>query len=128
MPCRIGVFSGRKCEIAPRKSPPNGDFFVFSHGDFSPRHTEVRYIPCVAFSLTVCRIFAWQSERSPCANPPKSPLCGFRVATLRPAMQRYDTSCSKLNLTDKRESPRKHSLHKKTAASVLLKLFINRNE
>jgi len=77
VPCRISVFSGRKREKAPRENPPNGDFFVFSHGDFSPRHTKVRDIPCVAFSATVCRIFAWRSNRSPGENPPKSPFGGF---------------------------------------------------
>jgi len=48
-----------------KKATPNGDFFVFSHGDLSPRHTKVRDIPCVAFLATVCRIFAWRGERSP---------------------------------------------------------------
>ena len=41
---------GRKRERSPRENPPNGDLFVFSHGDLSPRHTKVREIPCVAFS------------------------------------------------------------------------------
>ena len=77
MPCRIVVFSGRKGEKAPRENPPNGDFFVFSHVDLSPRHTKVRDIPCVAFSATVCRIFAWRGERSPCENPTKSPFGVF---------------------------------------------------
>jgi len=58
------VFSGQKHKKAPRENPPNGDFFVFSHGDFSPRHTEVRHIPCVAFSATVCRFFAKRGKRS----------------------------------------------------------------
>jgi len=71
------VFLERKGEKAPRENPPNGDFFVFSHGDFSPRHTKVRDNPCVAFSATVCRIFAWRGEMSPCENPPKSPFGGF---------------------------------------------------
>ena len=71
MPCRISVFSGRKRERAPRENPPNGDFFVFSHGDFSPRHTKVRDIPRVAFSRTVCRVFAWRGERSPRDNTPR---------------------------------------------------------
>jgi len=113
------VLSGRKREKAPRETPPKGNFFVFSHGDLSPRHTKVRDIPCVAFSATVCLIFAWRGERSPCENPPKSPfggisrgdlsrfrpentlkkhgtykcvvfLAGYRVATFRPARQRYD--------------------------------------
>ena len=57
---------GRKRERLPRENPPNGDFFVFSHGDLSPRHTKLRDIPCVAFSATVCcifafwRVFAWR--------------------------------------------------------------------
>ena len=67
----------RKRERSPRENPPNGDFFVFSHGDLSPRNTNVRDIPCVAFSATVCRIFAWRGERSPCENPIKSPFGGF---------------------------------------------------
>ena len=62
MPCRISVFSGRKCEKALRENPPNGDFFMLSHGDLSPRHTKVREIPCVAFSATVCRIFTWRAK------------------------------------------------------------------
>jgi len=51
VPCRISVFSGRKCEKAPREKPPNGDFFVFSHGDVSPRHTKVRDIGALRFRL-----------------------------------------------------------------------------
>ena len=117
MPCRINVFSGRqrersprenppnndffvfshgdlsprqakiqqtgaKTKRSPRKNPPNDDFFVFSHGDFLPRHTKVRDNPCVAFSATVCRIFAWRGERSPCENPAKSPFCGFSRGNL----------------------------------------------
>jgi len=84
---------GRKRERSPRENPPNVDFFVFLHGDLSPRHTKVRNIPCVAFSATVCRIFAWRGERSPCENPPKSPFGGFRVATFRvfaPKTRLYD--------------------------------------
>jgi len=75
------------------ENPPNGDFFVFSHGDLSPRHTKVRDTPCVAFSATVCRIFAWRGERSPCENPPKHNLAGFRMATFRvfaPKTRLYD--------------------------------------
>ena len=66
-----------KGEKSPRENPPNGDFFVFSHGDLSPRHTKVRDIPCLAFSATVCRIFAWRGERSPCENPTQWPFGGF---------------------------------------------------
>ena len=68
---------GRKHERSPRKNPPNDDFFVFSHGDLSPRHTKVRDSPCVAFSATICLIFAWRGERPPCKNPTKSPFGGF---------------------------------------------------
>jgi len=67
----------RKREKAPRENPPNGAFFVFLHGDLSPRHTKVRDILCVAFSAIVCRIFACRGERSPCENPPKSPFGWF---------------------------------------------------
>jgi len=56
---------------------PNGDVFVFSHGDLSLHHTKVRDIPCDAFSATVCRNFAWRGERSPRKNPPKSSFGGF---------------------------------------------------
>jgi len=73
---------GRKRERSLRENPPNGDFFVFSHGDLSPRHTKVRDIPCAAFSATVCRIFAWRGERSPCENPTKSPFGGFSPGDL----------------------------------------------
>jgi len=71
------VLSCFRSEKAPRENPPNGDFFVFSHGDLSPRHTKVRDIPFIAFSATVCRIFAWRGERSPCEIPTKSPFGGF---------------------------------------------------
>jgi len=47
----------------------------------------------------------------------------FTVAT-----QALNTSCSKSDKTDKGKAPRKHSLLEKTAASVLLKLFISSNE
>ena len=68
-----------KGEKAPRRNPPNGDFFVFSHGDLSPRHTKVRDIPCVAFSPTVFRIFAWRCVRR---KPAKIPLGGFSPGDL----------------------------------------------
>jgi len=74
---------GRKRERSPRENPPNDDVFVFMHGGLSPIHTKVRDIPFVAFSATVCGIFAWRGERSPYANPTKSRLAGFRVATFR---------------------------------------------
>jgi len=104
VPFRIIVFSGRKGEQAPHENPPNGDFFVFSHGDLSPRHTKVRDIPCVAFSATVSRIFAWRGERSPCKNPPNHHLAGFRVATFcvfAPKTRLYDMAqISNHNLID----------------------------
>ena len=74
--CHV-VLSCFRGEKAPRENPPNGDLFVFSHGDLSPRHTTVRHFSCVAFSPSVCRIFAWRGERSPCENPTKSPFGGF---------------------------------------------------
>ena len=76
MPCRIDVFSGRKRERSPCENPPNDDFVVFSHGALSPRHTKVRDILCVAFSATVCRVFAWRDERSPCENTKKTSFGG----------------------------------------------------
>ena len=39
----------------PRENPPNGDFFAFSHGDLSPRHTKVRHVSCFAFSPKIRR-------------------------------------------------------------------------
>jgi len=73
---------GQKRERSPRENPPNGDFFVFSNGDLSPRHTKVRDIPRVAFLATVCRIFAWRGKSPPCENPTKSPFCGFSCSDL----------------------------------------------
>jgi len=70
----LSCFQGEK---APRKNPPNGDVYVFSHGEISPRHTKVRHFSCVAFSPPVCRIFAWRGKRSPRKNPPKSPFGVF---------------------------------------------------
>jgi len=84
MPCRINVFSGRKGERAPRENPPNVHFFVFSHGDLSPRHTKVRHFSCFAFSPPVCRIFAWRGGRSPRENTKKSPCGGFSRGDLSP--------------------------------------------
>jgi len=74
--CHV-VLSCFRGEKAPRENPPNGGFFVFSHGYLSPRHTKVRHCSCVAFSPPVCRIFAWWGERSPCENPTKTPFGGF---------------------------------------------------
>jgi len=84
VPCRISVFLGRKREKAPRKTPPNGDFFVFSHGDLSPRHTKVRDILRVAFSPTDCGVFAWRGERSPRENTPNGDFSGFSRGDLSP--------------------------------------------
>jgi len=84
VPFRIIVFSGRNVwgEQAPRENPQNGEFFVFSHGDLTPRHTKVRHFSCVAFSPPVSRIFAWRGERSPRDNPPKSPFGVFSYGDL----------------------------------------------
>jgi len=68
----LSCFRGEK---APCENPPNGDLFVLSHGDLSPRNTKVRDIPCVAFSATVCRIFDWRGERSPCKKPTTITIC-----------------------------------------------------
>jgi len=76
VPCRIIVFRGEK---APRENPPNCDFFVFSHGDLSPRHTNydtfMRRLLASCWSylrlagwkvamrkpkITIWRVFAWQ--------------------------------------------------------------------
>jgi len=77
----LTCFRGEK---TPRENPPNGDFFVFFHGDLSPRHTNVRHFLCVAFSPPVCHIFAWRGQRSPRENPPKSPFSGFSRGDLSP--------------------------------------------
>jgi len=94
MPCRINVFSGRKGERAPRENLPNGHFFVFSHGDLSPRHTKVRHFLCFAFSPPVCRIFAWRGERSPRENTKKSPCGGFSRGDLSPRQAKLRTFIS----------------------------------
>ena len=83
--CQV-VLSCFRGEKAPRENPPNGDFFVFSHGDLSPRHTKVRHFSCVAFSPPVCRIFAWRGERSPRENPPKPPFGVFSPGDISPRM------------------------------------------
>jgi len=75
----ISCFRGEK---APRENPPKGDFFVFSHGDLSPRHTKVRHFSCVAFSPLVCRIFARRGERSPREKHAK--ITYWRVFAWRP--------------------------------------------
>ena len=74
MPCRISVFSGQKREKAPRENPPTGDFFMFSHGDLTPRHQKNATFHALRSLASVCRIFAWRGERSPSKNPPKSRL------------------------------------------------------
>jgi len=81
--CHV-VLSCFRGEKAPRENPPNGDFFVFSHGDLSLRHTKVQHFSCVAFSPPVCRIFAWRGERSTRENPPKSPFGVFSHGDLSP--------------------------------------------
>ena len=60
--CHV-VLSGFRGEKAPRENPPNAAFFVFSHGDLSPRHTKVRQFHALRFRLLF--IFAWRGERSP---------------------------------------------------------------
>ena len=80
-------------------------FFVFSHGDLSPRHMKVRDIPCVVFSATVCRIFAWRGERSPCENPTKSPFGGFS----RGDLSRFHPCLSYLCLAGRKVATRKHA-------------------
>ena len=76
------VFGAKTRKGATRKPAKWWLFRVFAW-DFSPRHTKVRHFPCVAFSPTVRRTFAWRGERSPRKNPPKSQFAGFRVATFR---------------------------------------------
>ena len=82
--CHV-VLSCFRGEKAPRKNPPNGDFFVFSHGDLSPRHTKV------CRTLFMFRLFAF------CL----SYLClaGRKVATRKHenhhvARRKYDTFIS----------------------------------
>ena len=72
----------RKRERSPSENPPNGDFFVFSHGDLSPRHTKVRDIPCVAFSATVCRIFCLARRKVAMRKPDK--ITFYQVFAWRP--------------------------------------------
>jgi len=98
VPCRIIVFSGRKGA----KNPPNDDFFVFSHGDLSPRHTKVRHFSCV----TIWRVFAWRpfappgkdtTNRGENANGRHAKtrqmvtFSCFRMATFRPTTRKYAT-------------------------------------
>ena len=78
------VFRAKRRKGATRK-PAKWWLFVFSHGDLSPRHTNVRHLSCVAFSPPVCRIFAWRGERSPCENTKKSPFGVFSRGDLSSA-------------------------------------------
>jgi len=83
VPCRIIVFSERKGDKAPRENPPNGDYFVFSHGDLSPRHTTLfmrrLFASCLSYyclagrevatrkpaKITMCLVFAWRPFAPP---------------------------------------------------------------
>jgi len=84
--CAISYYRvfGAERRKAPRENTPNGNFFGFSHGDLSPRHTKVRRFSCVAFLPPVCRIFARRGERSPRENRPKSPFSGYLRGNLSP--------------------------------------------
>ena len=74
--------SYKRGEKAPRENPPNGDFFVLSHGDFSPRYTKLHDIPCVAFSATVFYLPGGAKGRH-AKTRQNHHLAGFRVATFR---------------------------------------------
>ena len=69
----LSCFRGEKAKRRHAKNPPNGDFFVFSHGGLSPRHTKVR----VAFSATVCRVFAWRGDSRHAKTRQNHLLAGF---------------------------------------------------
>jgi len=79
--CHV-VLSCFRGEMAPRKTPPNGDLFVFSHGDLSPHHTKVRHFSCVSLRLLfVVTLPGGAKGRH--AKTRKSPFGGFRAATFR---------------------------------------------
>jgi len=103
----LSCFWGEK---APRENPPNGNFFVFSHGGRSPRHTKVRHFSCVAFSphvkTTIWRVFAWrpfpppgkdttnrgENAKGRHAKTRQMMTCScFRIATFRPTTRKYAT-------------------------------------
>ena len=86
--CRIIVFSGRKGENAPRENPPNGGFFVFSHGDHSPRHTKVRHFSCVVwwliYAISYKRVFGAKTRNVATRKLAKSDFVGFSHGELSP--------------------------------------------
>jgi len=92
VPFRLIVFSGRKSVKAPRENPPNGDFFVFSHGDLSTRHTKVRQTEGEKATHAKCRTFVWRGERSLCENTKKSPFDPPHESTTL-SMRRLFASC-----------------------------------
>ena len=62
---------GQKDERSPRENPPNGDFFVFSHGHLSTRQAKKRQTGGEKATHEKCRTFVWRGERSPCENTKK---------------------------------------------------------
>ena len=105
MPCRIIVFSGRKGQKAPRENPPNGDFFVFSHGDLSPRHTKVLHFSCLAFSPLFVVSLPGGAKGRHAKTRQNHHLACFRVATFRPARQRYDKQGRKRQRSPRENPP-----------------------
>ena len=79
--CHV-VLSCFRGEKASRENPPNGDLFVFSHGDLLPRHTKVRHFSRLFASCLSYLCLA--GERSPRENPPKSPFIVFSRVNLSP--------------------------------------------
>jgi len=104
VPCRVIVFSGRKGEKAPRENSPNVDFFVFSHGDLSPRNAKIRHFmprlfaSCLSYlclagrkvatrkpaNWWLFRVFAWRPFAPPHESTRHSMRCvfGYRLSYL----------------------------------------------
>jgi len=85
VPCRINVFSGRKRERSPRENPQNGDFEGVLHGDLAFA-SQVKDTKNSSRERIEYRVLSCGGAKIRQNNH----LAGFRVATFRPAMQRYD--------------------------------------
>jgi len=83
--CRIFA---RRGERSPRKSPLNGDFGRFSHGDLSRRQAMIRQTVAENATHGMWRTFVWRGKTRKSHH-----LAGFRVAPFRvfaPKTRLYD--------------------------------------
>jgi len=79
-------------EKAPRENPPNSDFFVVSHGDFSPRRKYATF-HALRFRLLFVVSLPGETKGRQAKTRQNHLLAGFRVATFRvfaPKTRLYD--------------------------------------